>query len=78
MQHYNETFFKFIIDVNFSIDFKHCPKRNCKDILYKFSLTIRIYTYAFGNIRIKITFFDHLDFVALKKCLSKSTDCIFS
>ena len=32
MQHYNKTFLKLIIDVNFSIDFKLCLKRNCKDI----------------------------------------------
>ena len=45
MQHYNETFLKLIIDVNFSIDFKLCSKRNCKDISDKFLLTVRIYTY---------------------------------
>ena len=32
MQHYNETFLKLIIDVNFSRDFKFCSKKNCEDI----------------------------------------------
>ena len=45
MQHYNKTFFELIIDVNFSIDFKLCSKRNCKDIVDKFLLIVRIYTY---------------------------------
>ena len=45
MQHYNETFLKLIIDVNFSIDFEPCSKRNCKVILDKFLLTVQIYTY---------------------------------
>ena len=42
MQHYNETFFKLIIDVNFSIDFKLCSKRNCEDVSDKFLLTVQI------------------------------------
>ena len=45
MQHYNETFLKLIIDVNFSIDFKLCPKRNFQDISDNFLLTVRIYMY---------------------------------
>ena len=45
IQHYNETFLKLIIYVNFSIDFKLRSKRNCKDISDKFWLTVRTYTY---------------------------------
>ena len=41
------TFLKLIIDVNFSIDFKLCSKKNCKDISDKFLLTVWIYTYLF-------------------------------
>ena len=36
MQHYNETLLNLIIYVNFSIDFKLCSKRNCKDIPDRF------------------------------------------
>ena len=46
MQHYNETFLKLIIDVNFSIDFKLCSKNNFKYISDKFLLTVRIYMYV--------------------------------
>ena len=45
MQHYNGTFLKLIIYVNFSIDFKLCSKRNSKDISDKFLLAVGIYTY---------------------------------
>ena len=33
MQHYNETFLKLIIDVNFNIDFKHL--KNLKIFMWK-------------------------------------------
>ena len=47
VQHYNEIFLKLIIDVNFTIDFKLCSKRNCKDISDKFLLTVGIHTHLF-------------------------------
>ena len=42
VQHYNETFLKLIINVNFSIDFKICSKGNRKEISDKFLLTVKI------------------------------------